>query len=561
MTKRKEQKLPAEALSEQTRERITHLPRLNLAGRALFDLEMLLNGGFAPLEGFMNEEDYTAVIHNMRLVSKALWPIPIVLDLPHENFKKGEEVLLCDPYGKPLAIFTINSLFRPDKKKEAELVYGTANLEHPGVQYLFEQMGDVYAGGNVEGIALPEYYDFTELRLTPQELRAWFKEKGWDKVVGFQTRNPIHRAHYEIMRRAADQHDARILIHPVVGMTKEGDIDYVTRVRAYKRLHENHMGEFAKLSLLPLAMRMAGPREAVWHALIRKNYGCTHFIVGRDHAGPGKDSSGKPFYGDYDAQQLAKSLEQEIGLTIVPMQEMVYIENEKLYLPLDEVDTSHKVVRISGTEFRRKLRADEDIPAWFSFPEVIEELRKGPEGRVGGLTIFFTGLPSAGKSTIARALQIKLGELTQKPITLLDGDVVRNYLSKGLGFSKADREENIRRIGFVASEVTKHGGIALCAAIAPYAASREETRKLSEDYGTFIEVYVATPLPVCKKRDTKGLYKKAEEGALQNFTGVNDPYEVPENPELTIDTSALSTAEAVDTIIAYLLEHNLLPKK
>lgn len=543
-------------------ERIAKLPRINLHDRRLYDLEMLLNGGFAPLTGFMDRETYESVVEDMRLPNGELWPMPIVFDVPSDSiYSKGDELVLCDRFGYPLAIMTVTSVFTPDKKREAEKVYGTKDTDHFGVKYIQSMMGDVYLGGPVERISNLRTNDFKELRHTPAELKQWFKENKWDKVVAFQTRNPLHRAHAAMIERAAVENDAKALLHPVVGMTKEGDIDYVTRVRAYKRLVDGPMKDTAKLSLLPLAMRMAGPREALWHALIRKNYGATHFIVGRDHAGPGKDKKGVPFYGDFDAQDLVKEHEKEAGINLVPFEFMVYVEEKDAYVPLSQVDKKDTVKNISGTELREMLRKGEAIPSWFSFPEVVEELQRGARQNAVGFTVFFTGLSGAGKSTIAELLYSRLIDEYERTVTFLDGDVVRDNLSKGLTHSKEDRDTNVKRIGFVAREVTKHGGIALCSAIAPYEEARKENREQISEVGEYIEVFVATPLEECKKRDTKGLYKKAEQGLIKNFTGISDPYEEPTDAEIDIDTSDRPVEESVQIIIDYLHEHGFLAKR
>jgi sulfate adenylyltransferase len=410
-----------------------------------------------------------------------------------------------------------------------------------------------YVGGKLEGLQSPSHYDFRNLRLTPAELRAEFARDGWLRVVAFQTRNPMHRAHVELAFRAAKQVEANLLIHPVVGMTKPGDVDYYTRVRCYQLLLNKFPQSTAKLSLLPLAMRMGGPREAIWHALIRKNYGCSHFIVGRDHAGPGKDTDGKPFYGPYEAQEVFKKHEADIGVTMVPFNMMVYLEDQDKYVPDDEVKKGDRVLNISGTELRQRLNEGRDIPAWFTYPEVVAELRRSfPPRHKQGVTIFFTGLSGSGKSTIANVLLTKFLETGGRPVTLLDGDLVRKNLSSELGFSKEHRDINIRRIGYVASEITKNGGIAICAPIAPYDATRKYVRQLIEPYGGFILVHIATSVEVCEGRDRKGLYAKARAGILKEFTGISDPYEAPTDAEVTINTGALSPEEAAQEIILHL---------
>jgi sulfate adenylyltransferase len=520
------------------------LPSWDLNMRQLCDIELLLNGAFSPLDGFLNEADYEKVLSDMRLASGVLWPMPVNLDVTAafaDPLKEGDTIALRDPEGVLIATMELSSIYRPDKEAEARAVFGTADELHPAVSYLKRRANDVYLGGTLRGVEAPTHYDFKHLRDTPRELRDRFQKIGWRRVVAFQTRNPIHRAHQELTFRAARDVEANLLIHPVVGMTKPGDVDHFTRVRCYEHLLPNYPEQTTALSLLPLAMRMGGPREAVWHAIIRKNYGCTHFIVGRDHAGPGKDSNGKPFYGPYDAQNLMKEHEQELDITMVPFKNMVYVEDKAQYMPDDEIEPGTRTLDISGTELRRRLHEGLEIPAWFSFPAVVEELRRThPPRHRQGFTVFFTGLSGSGKSTVANALMVKLMELGTRPVTLLDGDLVRKHLSSELGFSKEHRDLNIQRIGYVASEITKNGGIAICAPIAPYAATRKTVREMIEPLGGFIEVHVATPIEVCEQRDRKGLYAKARAGIIKGFTGISDPYEEPEKPEMRLDTTELT---------------------
>ncbi len=528
-------------------------PSWDLTHRQICDIELLLNGGFSPLEGFMSEADYRGVVDHMRLADGTLWTMPITLDVSQafaDTIKTGAQVALRDEAGVIIAILTVSDIWTPDKTVEANQVFGSTDTAHPAVDYLFNKAGDVYLGGRLQGLTMPSHYDFKTLRDTPAELRAKFAKWGWKKVVAFQTRNPMHRAHQELTFRAAKMAEANLLIQPVVGMTKPGDIDHFSRVRCYEHILRQYPEQTTMLSLLPLAMRMGGPREAVWHAIIRKNYGCTHFIVGRDHAGPGKDSNGKDFYGPYDAQALMEQFKDELGIEMVPFQMMVYVEDKAEYMPVDDVEEGQKVLNISGTEFRRRLAEGLDIPAWFSYPEVVAELRKRhPARHQQGLTIFFTGLSGSGKSTIANALLNKLMESGERSITLLDGDVVRKHLSSELGFSREHRDLNILRIGYVASEITKNGGIAICAPIAPYAATRRQVREMIAPLGGFIEVHVATPLEICEARDRKGLYAKAREGIIKEFTGISDPYEVPETPELSINTVGITPDEAAQRVI------------
>ena len=533
-------------------------PSWDLTGRQLCDLELLLTGGFSPLRGFMTRADYEGVCHNMRLANGTLWPMPITLDVTEEFAKKlvpgSSKVALRDPEGVMLAVLNVEEIWQPDRKAEAQAVFATTSAAHPGADYAMNKANPWYVGGTLEGIQIPSHYDFRNVRLTPAEVRAEFARIGWRRVVAFQTRNPMHRAHVELAFRAAKQVEASLLIHPVVGMTKPGDVDYYTRVRCYQLLLNKFPQSTAKLSLLPLAMRMGGPREAIWHALIRKNHGCTHFIVGRDHAGPGSDpATKKPFYGPYEAQEVFKKHEADIGVTMVPFNMMVYLEGQDKYVPDDEVKNGDRVLNISGTELRQRLNEGREIPAWFTYPEVVSELRRSfPPRHKQGVTIFFTGLSGSGKSTIANVLMTKFLETGGRPVTLLDGDLVRKHLSAELGFSKEHRDINIRRIGYVASEITKNGGIAICAPIAPYDATRKHVRQMIEPYGGFILVHIATSVDVCEQRDRKGLYAKARAGILKEFTGISDPYEVPTDAEVTINTGDLSAEEAAQEIILHL---------
>ncbi|MEL6774139.1 MAG: bifunctional sulfate adenylyltransferase/adenylylsulfate kinase, partial [Pseudomonadota bacterium] len=447
------------------------LPSWDLTRRQLCDLELLMNGGFDPLKGFLSEADYDRVVEEMRLASGALWPMPITLDVSEafaEKIEPGQDIALRDPEGVILAILSVTDKWVPNKAREAEKVFGADDKAHPAVRYLHDTAGPVYLGGPITGLQQPVHYDYKGRRDTPNELRAFFRKLGWRRVVAFQTRNPLHRAHQELTFRAAKEAQANLLIHPIVGMTKPGDVDHFTRVRCYEAVLDKYPTSTTQLSLLNLAMRMAGPREAVWHGLIRKNHGCTHFIVGRDHAGPGKNSEGHDFYGPYDAQDLFKEYAAEIGIDMVPFKQMVFVQERGEYQPADEVAEGSTVLNLSGTELRRRLAEGIEIPEWFSFPEVVTELRRThPPRGSQGFTVFFTGLSGSGKSTIANALMVKLMELGGRPVTLLDGDVVRKHLSSELGFSKEHRDINIRRIGYVASEITKNGGIAICAPIAP----------------------------------------------------------------------------------------------
>ena len=534
----------------------------DLTPRQTCDLDLLMNGAFSPLEGFLSKEDYESVCDSMRLTDGTLWPMPITLDVTEAfagEIAEGETIALRDSEGVLLATLEIADIWTPDLDSEAQRVFGTNDDNHPAVAFLQHQSNPVYVGGKIRGVEPPTYYDFKLLRDTPAELRGRFRKLGWRKIVAFQTRNPLHRAHQELTFRAAREAGANLLIHPVVGMTKPGDIDHFTRVRCYEHILDEYPEQTTQLSLLNLAMRMGGPRETLLHAIIRKNYGCTHFIVGRDHAGPGDDKDGNPFYGPYDAQELFREHEEELDITMVPFKMMVYVENKAEYVPADETEPTDKVLNLSGTEFRRRLREGLDIPEWFSYPKVVEELRKAhPPKHKQGFTIFFTGLSGSGKSTVANALMVKLLEEGSRPVTLLDGDIVRKNLSSELTFSKEHRDLNIQRIGYVASEITKNGGIAICAPIAPYAATRRQVRETISPLGGFLETWVSTPIETCEERDRKGLYAKARAGIIKGFTGIDDPYEEPQNAEIVIDTAELSPDLAAHRILLTLEKHGYI---
>jgi len=530
-------------------------PSLDLNERQLCDLELLLSGAFSPLQGFLTKADYERVCGEMRLSDGTLWPIPIMLDVSEELAEKlssGSNIALRDAEGVMIAALNVEDVWQPDREEEANAVFGTTNREHPGVAQLLDRTSPYYVGGTITGLSAVPHYDYKLLRHTPAEVRSEFTKLGWTKVVAFQTRNPMHRAHQELTLRAAKEIEANLLIHPVVGMTKPGDVDHYTRVRCYQALLHRYPRKTAMLSLLPLAMRMAGPREAVWHAIIRKNHGCTHLIVGRDHAGPGSDSSGQAFYGPYDAQELLQQHEAELGVAMVPFKLMVYVQDQDTYAPIDEIREGTRTLNISGTDLRDRLARGKEIPEWFTFADVATELRRShPPRHQQGFTVFFTGLSGSGKSTIANVLLVKFLEMGGRPVTLLDGDLVRKHLSSELGFSKEHRDINIKRIGYVASEVTKNGGVAICAPIAPYDSVRKDVRSMIQPVGGFLLVHVATPIEVCEQRDRKGLYAKARAGIIKEFTGISDPYEEPVDADIIIDTTKLTAEEAAQKILLH----------
>ncbi len=543
MIKKAENKLKEEYLN---------YPYWTLNDRQICDLELILNGGFEPLNGFLGKRDFESVINDFRLEDGTLWPIPITLDVSiefAELLSNGDSITLKDKEGFSLAIMEISDIWEPDRAKEATLVFGTNDDKHPGVSHLLNESNPIYIGGNLKCIDLPHHYDYKNLRHSPKALKKKFQEMGWNKIVAFQTRNPLHRAHVEMTLKAIKELDANLLIHPVVGMTKPGDVDHYTRVRCYNHVLDRYPDNSAILSLLPLAMRMGGPREALLHAIIRKNYGCTHLIVGRDHAGPGNNKNGKPFYGPYDAQNIIEKYKDEIRIQMVPFKFLVDLPDQDTYKPIDEVPDGVNYKTISGSELRKHLDEGTNIPEWFTYKEVAIELqRSNPPKEKRGFTIFFTGLSGSGKSTLANGLMVKLLENGNRPVTLLDGDIVRTHLSSELGFSKEHRSLNVRRIGFVASEITKNKGIAICAPIAPYKKDRRSNRDLISKLGGYIEVHVSTSIEKCEERDAKGLYKLAREGVIKEFTGISDPYEAPENAEIVINSSGIKPEKLVDSI-------------
>ncbi len=520
----------------------------DLTPRQLCDLELLGNGGFSPLRGFMARADYESVCSRMRLADGVLWPMPITLDVKEElagKLNKGDALALRDPEGVMLAALQVEDVWKPDPAAEAQAVFGTVDPEHPGVGHLLARSYPYYVGGRLELVELPIHYDYRSLRLTPAELRAEFVRLGWRRIIGFQTRNPMHRAHQELTLRAARSLNANLLIQPVVGITKPGDVDHYTRVRCYQALLPHYPAGMVKLSLLPLAMRMAGPREAVWHAIIRKNFGCTHFIVGRDHAGPGKASNGQPFYSPYDAQKLVLKYQNEIGIGVVPFPMMVYIEELGALVPEDEVPAGMRELNISGTELRRRLHEGRDIPHWFTFPAVARELQRSvlPQHR-RGLSVFLTGPQGSNRSAVAKALQAKLLEIGGRPVTLLEEEVTRRYLLPEADHCGDDCDACFRRIGFVASEIARCGGIAICTSVSPSEAARREVRDMVNQGGKFVPVHLSTPPDVCEEQERKQVYLEARRASVKEVNGMCDSCEAAEDAELVINTSDLSVEES-----------------
>lgn len=550
-----------EALSQE-KEKAQSNRSWDLTSRQMFDIELLLNGAFSPLTGYLSEADYDSVVSTMRLADGTLWPMPINLDVSQafaDETSIGEEITLRDPEGVVIANLVVTDLWTPDKLLEAEKVFGTTDASHPGVRILLNENNPVYVGGTLTGVTPPLHYDFTHYRKSPADMRQEFEDKGWNNVIAFQTRNPIHKAHVIMMKRLMARNQANLVIHTAVGRTKPGDIDHFCRVRCYEKILPHFPAGSVDIRLLPLAMRMGGPREALWHAIIRQNFGFTHFIVGRDHAGPGRNNLGGLFYGATEAQELVSSLQDELNIKILKAPFLRYVEGRGEFCEEHELLSGEAGLYISGAELKQMLCHGEDIPEWFAFPEVVEELNRTlPPRSKQGITLFFTGLSGSGKSTLANGVMVKLRELGGRHVSLLDGDVVRKNLSSELSFSKEHRDLNIQRIGYVASEISKNGGIAICAPIAPYATTRRAVRSMIEEVGVFVEIHVATPIEVCEARDRKGLYAMARDGKIKGFTGIDDPYDVPENPELRIDTSQHTMTDAVALVIDRLREMKLI---
>ncbi|KAK4695862.1 sulfate adenylyltransferase, partial [Phenoliferia sp. Uapishka_3] len=590
------------------------LGSLSLTERQLCDLELILNGGFSPLEGFMNQADYTSVVKTLRLADGVLFPMPITLDISAAqiaslSLKAGSRIALRDPRDEAaLAILTVEDIYTPDKHEEAVNVFGADDLAHPAVTYLHKSMHEFNVGGSVQAIAAPQHFDYVALRFsqlraglsaawrdddmrvcavldkmcghgeteteadydynanvdTPAELRAYFKKLSWRRVVAFQTRNPMHRAHRELTVRAAREQQANVLVHPVVGLTKPGDVDAFTRVRVYQEIIKTYPNGMAALALLPLAMRMAGPREAVWHAIIRKNFGCTMFIVGRDHAGPGKNSAGKDFYGPYDAQELVTKYKEELHIEMVPFMMMSYVPSADNYQPSDQIPAGVQTLDISGTELRNRLKTGAPIPDWFSYEAVVKVLRESyPPRNKQGFTLVLSGLVNSGKDAIGRALQVSLNQQAGRSVSLLLGDTIRSELSAELGFTPDERHKNLLRTAFVAAELSKAGAAVIATPIAPYEHSRQALKQYIVQHGgagggTFFLVHVATPLEFCEKTDRRGVYARARKGEFKGFTGIDDVYETPSKPDLTVDLSKQSVLEIVHSIVLLLEGSGLL---
>lgn len=557
--------LVGEAQAEKLKAESLDMPSVTLSQRQLCDIELLMNGGFTPLDGFMDREAYSHVLEHMRLPGGELWPVPVTLDVEREfarTIEPGARIALRDQEGLILAVLEVSDIWEPDKRAEAQQVYGTASERHPGVRHLFDRIGPVYVGGHVLGIQLPTHYDYQELRHSPQELSRFFERLGWRRVIAFHTNRPMHKRERELTLRAARQARGHLLLHPAVGVTMHRDLSHFARIKCYQEILRHYPRQLAALSLLPLATRGAGPREALWHAIIRSNFGCTDFIVEPDHANPPRSASAGSgeFYSSGAAQELAREYESELGISILAADRLAYSPKARCYVPVEGGATAEEnTVTFGDSDLAARISNEEEVPGWFTYPEVVETLRAVyPPPREQGITLFFTGLSGSGKSTLAKIMYGKFIEEGRRSVTLLDGDIVRHHLSSELGFSKTHRDINVRRIGFVASEITKNRGVAICAPIAPYAGTRRDVREMVEAHGAMIEIHVCTPLAVCEARDRKGLYAKARKGMIPEFTGISDPYEEPQHPEITIDTTNLSPMQAAQEIFLYLFANGFL---
>jgi len=560
--------LVGDAEAEKLKRESLDMPSVTLSQRQLCDIELMMNGGFTPLDGFMDRESYTRVLESMRLPGGELWPIPVTLDVEPEFARKIEpesRIALRDQEGLILAVLDVSAIWEPDKRVEAQQVYGTTSECHPGVRHLHERIGNVYVGGRVLGIQLPTHYDYQELRHSPRELSRFFDRLGWRRVIAFHTSRPMHKRERELTLHAARQVRGHLLLHPAVGVTMHRDLSHFARIKCYQEILRHYPQQLAALSLLPLATRGAGPREALWHAIIRRNFGCTDFIVETDHASPPHSAStdSEEFYSSRAAQELAREHESELGIAILPADRLGYSPKARRYVPVGNGEAPEEgTVPFGDSDLAARISNEEEVPGWFTYPEVIDTLRTVyPPPREQGITLFFTGLSGSGKSTLAKIMYGKFIEEGRRSVTLLDGDIVRHHLSSELGFSKTHRDINVRRIGFVASEITKNGGVAICAPIAPYAGTRRDVREMVEAHGAMIEIHVCTPLEVCEARDRKGLYAKARKGIIPEFTGISDPYEEPAHPEITIDTTDLTPMQAAQEIFLYLFAKGYLDPK
>ena len=544
--------------------------QLTLDSRMQCDVELLLQGAYHPVDGFMTHQEYETVLHSMRYRGR-LWSLPIVLPVDKDKamtFDYGETIQLTDATNLPIAFLTLTDIFPANLSLELDVLF--RDINHPYYEYLLScAKGDAtklyYLGGTIQPTKNQIlHFDNQDIRMTPTQVKDAIAKRGWNYVIAFQTRNPMHRCHYalteyaykDMIKQVKEQSPSvsdsefGLLLHPAVGISQQKDIAAKTRIECYRSIVPHYSHGQCLLSLLSLNMRMAGPREAIHHAIVRKNFGATHFIVGRGHAEPScKQRNGEPFYSPYEAQELFQKHEKELGITMISSKALVYVQEWDTYIPCDQVPSNVTTRQLSGTQLRTMLEKGETIPSWFTFPEIatILQRKNNISTQQGGLCVYFIGLSGSGKSTLSNWVKEWIEETYQRPVTLLDGDVVRQHLSKGLSFSKEDRSTNVQRIGYVASEIVKHGGLVLCANIAPYDKDRQLNRQKIEKYGTYLEVFVDTSLSECERRDVKGLYHLARQGTIPSFTGISDPFEMPTKPDLIIKNDS-NIKENIETI-------------
>jgi sulfate adenylyltransferase len=542
--------------------RSARLPSIQLSPRSLSDLELLATGALSPLDRFMGRADYLRVVEDMRLDSGLVFPIPVTLpvgDTP--GLREGAEVALRTPHNDVVALMRIEEMWAWDLAREARHVLGTTDVRHPVVTEM-HGWGRTCVSGPLTVLSLPKHHDFSDLRHTPGEVRAALAARGSGRMVAFEASHPLHRADEEMTKRAAGQIGGTLLIHPAVGLNQPGDVEYYARVRSYRLLIARHYDPSRTLlNLVPLATRMAGPREALWHAIVHRNHGATHLIVGRDYADPAVGAGGQLFYGPHEAQAQLERHEGELGVTMVPAGDLVYLPREDRYEETSRVPAGVETATLSAAEVRDDyLAKGRPLPAWFTRPETAVILSQvSPPRASQGFCLWFTGLSGAGKSSIAEAVMVMLLE-RGRAVTVLDGDVVRTHLSRGLGFSKEDRDTNIRRIGFVAMEIVRHNGAVICAAVSPYEATRNECRAMVGN-DRFVLVHVDTPIEVCEQRDTKGMYARARRGEIRGFTGIDDPYERPANPDMVLTTTECTPEDNARAVVAHLVKLGFLSEE
>jgi len=510
------QELPAE---------LADWPAWTLDDTQLGDLELIISGAFAPLTGFMGAADLAAVAAHGTLADGTPWPVPVRLSVPAQAVPlDADHLVLQDQEGSPLAVLAISEWI-PDGE--------TTTLAGP-----------------VTALRAPEHGPFRGLRRYPADVRAELLDGAAaaapagrvpGAVLAYVTRRPLHRRHIGQLRHHADLLNARLLLLPLV----TGPAEVVTRPEALVRTvlaASRYLPASTLVVPVPLARRDAGPdADLRASAIVAAAYGATHLLAADDS-------------GLHDGGRNGTLSLPDAPISVIREAEWAYDPIREVWRPLALIEPGAERGELTDDEVGALLDSGDPIPAWFTQEEIAAELRRArPPRRERGLVVFFTGLSGSGKSTIARGLAEALAERGDRTVSLLDGDHVRQLLSAGLTFSRSDRDRNIARIGYVAAEVARHGGIAICAPIAPYAAARAAAREMVTQTGDFMLVYVATPVEVCAARDRKGLYAKARAGLIDAFTGVSDPYEEPRDADLVLDTSAMKTADAVNAVLRLLI--------